>query len=323
MTAVAGRGRPRPAAHRVAPPLGVLLPPPPGQGRAALSLPVAWFVVFYLGSLTALLWQSYHKLDDFTAGQVDTSSLTPTPGRTCSPPPTATSCCARWAWRPPVTVGVVIVVAPSARLLHGPRGPAPRPCCSSLVLLLWPSYLARAYSWKLILAKEGVLPWFLDLFGLRGGARPHPRAARHRWVRASAVSSLPASGCFLYTGCPTWCCRSRRPRAGAELPFVEASGDLGIPGSRSDGSPGPRPSPASSPLDLHVLAGPSATTSSHHHRELEPVDQRLTSTSRKGPRATYPRPAASPWSLIPIMASTRSWPRRFGALWGTVRRWPC
>jgi len=31
---------------------------------------------------------------------------------------------------------------------------------------LWSSYLVRVYSWKLILAKEGILNWLLELFHL-------------------------------------------------------------------------------------------------------------------------------------------------------------
>jgi len=33
---------------------------------------------------------------------------------------------------------------------------------------LWSSYLVRVYAWKLILAKEGILSWFINLFQLDG-----------------------------------------------------------------------------------------------------------------------------------------------------------
>jgi putative spermidine/putrescine transport system permease protein len=33
---------------------------------------------------------------------------------------------------------------------------------------LWSSYLVRVYSWKLILAQEGILSYFINLFGLSG-----------------------------------------------------------------------------------------------------------------------------------------------------------
>jgi putative spermidine/putrescine transport system permease protein len=36
----------------------------------------------------------------------------------------------------------------------------------AVTLPLWSSYLVRVYAWKLILAKEGIISWFMNLFGL-------------------------------------------------------------------------------------------------------------------------------------------------------------
>jgi putative spermidine/putrescine transport system permease protein len=36
----------------------------------------------------------------------------------------------------------------------------------AVTLPLWSSYLVRVYAWKLILSKEGILSWFVDLFHL-------------------------------------------------------------------------------------------------------------------------------------------------------------
>ena len=38
----------------------------------------------------------------------------------------------------------------------------------AVMLPLWSSYLVRVYSWKLILAKEGILTWFFERLGLTG-----------------------------------------------------------------------------------------------------------------------------------------------------------
>ena len=35
-----------------------------------------------------------------------------------------------------------------------------------MTIPLWSSYLVRVYAWKLILAKEGILSWFIHLFNL-------------------------------------------------------------------------------------------------------------------------------------------------------------
>jgi len=37
----------------------------------------------------------------------------------------------------------------------------------TVLMPLWTSYLVRVYSWKFILAKEGVLAWFVDRLGLQ------------------------------------------------------------------------------------------------------------------------------------------------------------
>jgi putative spermidine/putrescine transport system permease protein len=38
----------------------------------------------------------------------------------------------------------------------------------AVTIPLWSSYLVRVYAWKLILAKEGILTWFLELLRLNG-----------------------------------------------------------------------------------------------------------------------------------------------------------
>ena len=56
----------------------------------------------------------------------------------------------------------------------------------AVVVPLWTSYLIKAYSWRLILAEDGVLNWLLEPFGLQGtGLRRARRLARLR----------PISGC--------------------------------------------------------------------------------------------------------------------------------
>ncbi len=61
-----------------------------------LGPPLLWFVVIYLGSLLALLWQGFYSFDDF--------SMTVLPKLTLdnylkySRRPISISCCARWRW---------------------------------------------------------------------------------------------------------------------------------------------------------------------------------------------------------------------------------
>ena len=40
----------------------------------------------------------------------------------------------------------------------------------AVLLPLWSSYLVRVYAWKLILAAEGIINWFLTRIGPGAGA---------------------------------------------------------------------------------------------------------------------------------------------------------
>ena len=226
MTAVAGRGE-TPARsltvwHRLS---AFMYRHPWVKVALLLSLPVAWLVVFYLGSLTALLWQSFYRLDDFT-GQVDrTVSLD-----TWSDLFTAANrdVILRTAgMAAAVTVGAVVVAFPLAYFMARCARPRMKAFLFVAVMLpLWSSYLVRVYSWKLILAKEGVLAWFVDLFGL---------TAVLDWVlrlpaiggSSLAVSSLGQWMVFLYIWLPYMILPVEAALERVPASYIEASGDLG------------------------------------------------------------------------------------------------
>jgi putative spermidine/putrescine transport system permease protein len=96
----------------------------------------------------------------------------------------------------------------------------------AVMLPLWSSYLVRVYSWKLILAKEGVLSWLLTRLGLGG-----PLAALLEWPVVGGPSlSVSALGAFLaftyawlpYMILPIVAALERVPAS-----LLEASADLG------------------------------------------------------------------------------------------------
>ena len=111
----------------------------------------------------------------------------------------------------------------------------------AVLMPLWASYLVKVYSWRLILAEDGVLNWFLAPFGLKGPGYGEVGAV----ARRSAYLWLP------YMILPLL----RRPRADPDV------APRGLVGSRRRGlddvpaghpaarRPGPRRR-----LDLHVLA---------------------------------------------------------------------
>lgn len=126
-----------------------------------LALPLLWLGVIYLGSLSALLAQSFFSLDGFT-GQVVKEFTLSTYKQLFSPANldvigrTVTMALV-------VTLASIIVAFPLAYTMARAASPALRSLLYLLVLMpLWSSYVVRVYAWKLILAKEGVLNWFLS-----------------------------------------------------------------------------------------------------------------------------------------------------------------
>jgi len=131
-----------------------------------LGPPMIYMLVVYLGSLVALLLNSFFYLEEFTGLVVHQFTLrtyvqlfTPTNlgifGRTAG-------------MALAVTFADVIVAFPLAYYI---ARFAPQKIKTYLyiavTLPLWSSYLVRVYAWKLILAKEGIISWFLNLFGLQ------------------------------------------------------------------------------------------------------------------------------------------------------------
>ena len=66
-----------------------------------------------------------------------------------------------------VTVACIALAYPIAYYMARRASTRMKALLFVLVLLpLWSSYLVRVYAWKLILAQEGVLTWFVDHLGL-------------------------------------------------------------------------------------------------------------------------------------------------------------
>ncbi len=123
-----------------------------------LVAPLMWLGVIYLGSLSSLLLQSFFYLDGFT-GQVvreftlDTYGELFTPANTDIIVRTATMAAA-------VTATEALIAFPIAYYMARYASRRMKALFYVAVMLpLWSSYLVRVYSWKLILAKEGILSW--------------------------------------------------------------------------------------------------------------------------------------------------------------------
>jgi putative spermidine/putrescine transport system permease protein len=132
-----------------------------------LSLPLLWLVVVYLGAISAMLVQSFFYLDSFSGLVVRQFSL-----RTYGDLITLSNIdiVLRTAgMAAAVTIAAALIAFPMAYYMARYASNRMKGLLYLAVMVpLWSSYLVRVYSWKLILADEGVLTWFVNLVGLRG-----------------------------------------------------------------------------------------------------------------------------------------------------------
>jgi putative spermidine/putrescine transport system permease protein len=190
-----------------------------------LAPPLAWLGVIYLGSLFALLLQSLFYIDEFSGMVVREVSLATyaqlfTLANLDIILRTSTMAAA-------VTVAAALLAFPLAYYMARYASTRVKAVLYLGVMLpLWSSYLVRVYSWKLILAKEGIITWLAGKLGLT-------------WL-LDAVLSIPVIGgpslstsdigtflVFLYVWLPFMvlpivAALERVPRS-----LIEASADLG------------------------------------------------------------------------------------------------
>ncbi len=131
-----------------------------------LGPPMIYMLVVYLGSLFTLLINSFFYLEEFTGLVVRQFTL-----RTYLQLFSATNLgiFGRTAGMAlAVTIADGIIAFPLAYYIARYASTRSKTFLYIAVTLpLWSSYLVRVYAWKLILAKEGILSWFLNLFGLQ------------------------------------------------------------------------------------------------------------------------------------------------------------
>lgn len=130
-----------------------------------LGPPLVYMSVVYLGSLFALLVNSFFRLDGFT-GQVVREFTLATYVQLLQRANldiiarTTTMAAA-------VTFADALIAFPLAYYMAKLASPRLKTILVLGVMLpLWSSYLVRVYAWKLILAKEGILSWFINLLHL-------------------------------------------------------------------------------------------------------------------------------------------------------------
>lgn len=131
-----------------------------------LGPPMLYMLVVYLGSLVALLVYSFFSLDEFT-GLINYKPTLNTYLQLFSR--TNLGIFGRTAGMAmAVTIADAIIAFPLAYYIARYASPRLKTWLYIAVTLpLWSSYLVRVYAWKLILAKEGIVSWFINFFGLQ------------------------------------------------------------------------------------------------------------------------------------------------------------
>jgi putative spermidine/putrescine transport system permease protein len=126
-----------------------------------LALPLSWFLVIYMGSLTALLIQSFYSLDTFS-GTIDTS-LTLDTWRSLWSGLTRDIVMRTVVMAVLVTLGAAAIALPIGYFMAKVASPRAKAVLFVAVLMpLWSSYIVRVLSWRQILNSQGVIAWFAE-----------------------------------------------------------------------------------------------------------------------------------------------------------------
>ena len=187
--------------------------------------PLIWIGVIYIGSLFALLLQSFYSLDDFSGVIVHEFTLSTYEQlfeeanlqiilRTISMAALVTIACAIIAFP---------VAYYAARYARGWKKAI---FYLAVMMPLWSSYLVKVYAWKLILAKEGIVTYLAEVLHLSSAIE----SVLEIPVIGGPSLSFSYIGTFLvfvyiwlpYMILPTQAALERVP-----VSFVEASADLG------------------------------------------------------------------------------------------------
>jgi putative spermidine/putrescine transport system permease protein len=190
-----------------------------------------WLGVVYLGSMFALLVQSFFSIDEFT-GMIRRELTLRTYAELLRPAHldiivrTATMATA-------VTLAAAIVAFPVAYYMaRHARGRVKTLCYLAVLLPLWSSYLVRVYAWKLILAKEGIATWLAQTFGL-GGVLDAVLGLPVIGGTSLSVSYVGTFLVFLYIWLPYMILPIQAALERVPGSIIEASADLGAPPHRT------------------------------------------------------------------------------------------
>jgi putative spermidine/putrescine transport system permease protein len=187
--------------------------------------PLLWLGVVYLGALAALLMQSFFSIDAFS-GIINYEFTLRTYGELFSPA-NMDIVLRTVSMAAAVTLASAMIAFPIAYYMaRYAKGRVKALFYLAVMLPLWSSYLVRVYSWKLILAKEGILNWTLaklNLLWVMDGLLALPVVGG----TSLSVSYLGTFLVFLYIWMPYMILPIQAALERVPVSLIEASSDLG------------------------------------------------------------------------------------------------
>ncbi len=187
--------------------------------------PMLYMGVVYLGSLFALLINSFYSIDDFSGIIVREFTL-----KTYAQifyPANLEIFMRTAGMAAAVTVVDALFAFPLAYYIAKFAAPRLKTWLIIAVTIpLWSSYLVRVYAWKLILAKEGILSWFINLFGL-GGVLDWLLSIPEIGGSSLSLSPIGMFIAFSYIWLPYMIIPIQTALERVPASLIEASGDLG------------------------------------------------------------------------------------------------
>ncbi|MCO5073199.1 MAG: ABC transporter permease [Rhizobiaceae bacterium] len=187
--------------------------------------PVLWLGVVYLGSLLALLIQSFFSIDEFS-GLINREFTLKTYGELLRPA-NLDIIVRTVVMAALVTLSSAVIAFPIAYFAaRYARGKWKALFYLGVMMPLWSSYLVKVYAWKLILAKEGILTWLLS--------KLHLTALLDAWLSLPVIGgnslSVSFTGTFIvfvYVWMPFMILPIQAALERVPGNLIEASSDLG------------------------------------------------------------------------------------------------
>ena len=190
-----------------------------------LAPPLLWLGVVYLGSLAALLVQSFFSIDEFS-GLIDRQVTLKTYAELLRPQ-NLDIILRTVGMAAAVTLVSAIVAFPIAYFAaRYAKGRWKALFYLGVMLPLWSSYLVKIYAWKMILAKEGIVTWAFARVGfdwLIDGILGLPVIGGP----SLSVSYIGTFLVFVYVWLPFMILPMQASLERVPLNLIEASGDLG------------------------------------------------------------------------------------------------